>query len=199
MLLPYNTDLQKMTLPEYGRNIHKLISYCLSIPDREERTACAYAIAEIMGNLFPELLGENKDYQRIWDHINIISGFKLDVDFPFPVVQEESLKIHPDKLPYTSSSIKFRHYGKNIERMIEIVADMEDGEEKDNLISMIAHQMKKLMLVHNKEGVSDAKILKDLKTYSNGKIDLDPTTYILHEYKEASSKPKQTKNKKRKK
>lgn len=198
MLLPYNTELPKMVLPEYGRNVHNMISYCLTIPDREERTACACAIADIMGNMFPEMLGENKDYQRIWDHINIMSNFKLDIDFPLPTVTEEALRLKPEKLPYTSSSIRYRHYGKNIEKMIEIVADMEDGEEKENLISMIAHHMKKLMLIHNKEGVSDAKILKDLCNYSHGKINLDPATYILHEYQEAPQ-PKQNKNKKRKK
>lgn len=197
-MIPYNTELPKMALPEYGRNIHNMIQYCMTIPDREERNACAYEIADIMANLFPEVLGENKDYQRIWDHINIMSDFKLDIDFPVPVVTEESMKLKPAQLPYTSSKIRYRHYGKSIEKMITIVAEMEDGEEKEQLISMIAHHMKKLMMLHNSEGASDAKILKDLYNYSNGEINLDPASYILHEYKEAPVS-KTSKNKKRKK
>lgn len=102
-----------------------------------------------------------------------------------------------EKLPYTSSAMRFRHYGKNIEQMISIVADLEEGEEKEVLISMLAHHMKKLMLQHNKEGVDDAKILRDLALYSGGKINLDPSTYLLHEYREAPQ-PQRANNKRKK-
>lgn len=171
----------------------------MSLPTREERTECAYAVVDIMANLFPELVGENRDYSQIWDQINIISHFKLDVDFPCDVVTEERLNPKPAKIPYTASSMRYRHYGKSIEKMIATVADMEDGEEKDVLISLIAHHMKKLMLMHNKEGVDDAKILKDLREYSHGRINLDPSTYLLHEFKEATPANNQPKGKKKKK
>lgn len=104
----------------------------------------------------------------------------------------------PEKIPYTASGIKYRHYGKNIEKMIETVALLEEGEEKDLLVSMIAHHMKKLMLQHNKEGVDDAKILRDLSLYSGGRINLDPDTYLLHEYKEVPMPQHNNKKKKRK-
>ena len=198
LMIPYNTDLKQITLPEFGRNVQGMVDYCVSIPDREERTKCAFAIADIMANLFPELVGENRDYSQIWDQINIISRFQLDIDFPCEVITADRLNPKPEKIPYTASAMRYRHYGKNIEKMIGKVADMEESEEKDVLISLIAHHMKKLMLIHNKEGVDDAKILKDLKEYSNGKIDLDPQTYLLHEFKEA--KPvNQPKGKKKKK
>lgn len=197
-MIQYNTDLKPITLPEFGRNVQGMVDYCVSIEDREERTRCAYAIADIMANLFPELVGANKDYSQIWDQINIISRFKLDIDFPCEVVTADKMNPKPEKIPYTASAMRYRHYGKSIEKMIEIVADMEDGEEKDVLVSLIAHHMKKLMLIHNKEGVDDAKILKDLKEYSNGRIDLDPQTYLLHEFKEATP-VKQPKGKKKKK
>ena len=93
--------------------------------------------------------------------------------------------------------MRFRHYGKNIEKMIATVADMEDGPEKEQLISMIAHHTKKLMLVHNKEGVDDAKILRDLSLYSGGKINLDPKTYLLHEFKEVKMPAHQGKKRKK--
>ena len=197
-MIPYNTDLKPITLPEFGRNVQGMIDYCVSIPDREERTKCAFAIADIMANLFPELVGADRDYSQIWDQINIISRFQLDIDFPCEVVTADKLNPKPEKIPYTASAMRYRHYGKNIEKMIETVAGMEDGEEKEILVSLIAHHMKKLMLIHNKEGVDDAKILRDLKEYSEGRIDLDPQTYLLHEFKEVTpvNTPKGKKKKK---
>ena len=197
-MLPYNTDMEPVLLPEYGRNIQGLVDYCVQIPDRNERTDCAYAIVETMAGLFPELVGENNDYSKIWDQVNIMSRFELDVDFPCEVITAEKMNPRPDKIPYTASDIKFRHYGKNIEKMIQTVALLEDGEEKDLLVSMIAHHMKKLMLQHNKEGVDDAKILRDLSLYSGGQINLDPDTYLLHEYKEVPMPQPNNKKKKRK-
>lgn len=197
-MIQYNTDLKPITLPEFGRNVQQMVDYCLAIEDRDERTRCANGIVEIMANLFPELVKDNKDYSQIWNVINIISNFQLDVDFPCEVVTKEKMNPKPYKIPYTAGPMRYRHYGKSIEKMIEVVADMEPSEEKDLLISMIAHHMKKLMLIHNKEGVDDAKILKDLREYSEGRIDLDPSNYLLHEFKEATpvNQPKGKKKKK---
>ena len=197
-MIQYNTDLKPIVLPEFGRNVQQMVDYCLSIEDREERTRCAYGVVEIMANLFPELVKEKNDYSQIWDQANIISNFQLDIDFPCDVITKERMNPKPYKIPYTAGPMRYRHYGKSIERMIEVVADMEPGEEKDLLISMIAHHMKKLLLIHNKEGVDDAKILKDLREYSEGRIDLDPATYLLHEFKEATpvNQPKGKKKKK---
>ncbi len=197
-MIPYNTDMSPIVLPEFGRNVEGMVNYCVEIPDREERTQCAYAIADHMANLFPELVGVNRDYSKIWDQINIISRFRLDIDFPCDVVTAERMNPKPDHIPYTASAMRYRHYGKNIEKMIKIVADMEEGEERDLLISLIAHHMKKLMFTHNKEGVDDAKILRDLCEYSDGKINLDPATYLLHEFKEVTM-PSNQKQKKKKK
>lgn len=183
-MLPYNTDNPPIVLPEFGRNVEGLVKYCCEIEDRDERTQCAYDLVNVVANLFPDLVGENGDMSQIWDQINIISRFKLDIDFPCDVITADRLNPKPERIPYTSSHMRYRHYGKNIEKMISTVSEMEDGDEKDLLISMIAHHMKKLMLTHNKEGVDDAKILKDLAEYSEGKINLDPTKYLLHEFKE---------------
>lgn len=196
-MLPYNTDMEPVILPEFGRNLQGLVDYCVRIPDREERTACAFTIADTMAGLFPELVGENRDYSQIWNQINIMSRFKLDIDFPYEVVTEDKLHPTPSPLPYTASDMKFRHYGKNIEKMIEVLSDLDEGEEKELLISMIANHMKKLMLQHNPEGVDDAKILRDLALYSKGRISLDPKQYVLHEFKEIPL-PQANKKKKRK-
>lgn len=196
-MLPYNTDMEPVLLPEYGRHLQGLVDYCVAIPDREERTACAYAIAETMAGLHPELIGENNNWSNIWDQINIMSRFELDIDFPCEVISADKMNPVPARLPYTSSDMRFRHYGKNIEKMIETVAELEDSEERDLLISMIAHHMKKLMLQHNREGADDAKVLRDLALYSKGRITLDPEIYLLHEFKEVQQ-PQQNHNKKKK-
>ena len=185
-MIPYNTEMKPIALPEFGRNVQSMVEYCQTLPTKEERNKCVQSIVKIMSSMFPELVGENRNCLKIWDQINIISEFQLDVDFPEGVVTAERMHPQPENIPYTASSMRYRHYGKSIEKMINVVADMEEGEEKEKLISMIAHHLKKLLLTHNKEGVDDAKVLRDLKEYSGGKIDLDPEIYLLHEFKDAS-------------
>lgn len=198
-MIPYNTEYEPLRLPEYGRTIQTLIDYCVGIPDRDARTDCAYSIADVMANMFPQLKGEDGDMSKIWDQMQIMSGFRLDVDFPCPVVSEEVMHPRPERVPYTASHIRLRHYGKIVEQMIPIIADMEEGEERDELISMVAHHMKKLLLLNNKESVDDARILRDLELYSNGAISLDPRTYRLHEFREVQQQPQSGKKKRKNK
>lgn len=196
-MLKYNTQQKKLVLPEYGRNIQQMVDHCLTIEDRDERTRCAYSIINSMGNLFPMLRDVEDFKHKLWDHLAIMSDFRLDIDYPYEVVKPENLNTLPEKVEYMNSPIRYRHYGKSIELMIAKAAVMDQGEERDALISLIAHHMKKLMLAVNKDGVDDAKILKDLSEYSHGAIMLDPETYHLHEFKEAPS-PSNGKKKKKK-
>lgn len=199
-MIPYNTGMEPIQLAEYGRNIQNLVDYCVSIPDREERTRCAYAIADIMMVLFPALKKDPGDRKKIWDHINIMSRFELDIDFPFPVIQAEEANPTPDSIPYSNSrDIMFRYYGKHIQDMVKTVADMEDSDERWNMIGVIANHMKKLMLAHNKEAVSDEKVLRDLCFMSDGKIDLVPGDIYLNDYQEVAAPVMQKKNKKKNK
>lgn len=197
-ILPYNTDMPRITMPEYGRNIHELVNFCLSIPDREERTRCAFSIVETMAKLFPKE-ADPPVHKKLWDHLNIISGFSLDVDFPCPVVTEEMYKPAPEKIPYSDGNIHYRHYGRLVESLVRVVADMEEGEVRDIMIRRLANQMKKLLLITNKEGVSDARVLRDLEEYSDGKIKLNPETFLLHKYQQAELTKGATAKKKRKK
>lgn len=196
-MLTYNTQLKPLALPEYGRMIHQMVEYATQIPDRDERTRCAFAIAKIMKKLFPQEFASPDGERKMWDHINIISDFKLDIDFPVEVSSAEAIHPKPEPILYGDQNIRHRYYGKNIQLMIDRVAELEEGPEKDSLISMIAHHMKKLMFTHNKEGVNDARILRDLAEYSKGRIQLDPETYILHEFREIE--PVQNGKKKKKK
>lgn len=198
-MIPYNTGMPILKMAEYGRNIQNLIDFCVSIPDREERTRCAHAIAEVMTILFPSLKKDPSDRKKIWDHINIMSDFRLDIDFPVPVITQEEVNPIPQSIPYSNSrDIIFRYYGKHIQNMVKTVAEMEDSDEKFTLIGVIANHMKKLMVAHNKEAVSDHKVLRDLCLISDGKIDLLPGDIQLYDYQEVESPSSKKQNKKKK-
>lgn len=196
-MLNYNTRLKQLVLPEYGRNIQRMVDYCLSIEDRDERTVCAHTIVRSMGNLFPELRAPENEH-KLWDHLMIMSDFKLDIDFPCPVISEADLATTPEKVDYQSGAIRYRHYGKLIQQMIDKASQMEPGEERDEVILLLANHMKKQMLAVNADGVDDLKIFKDLAEMSHGAIRLDAETTRLHEFKEiptaATGKKKKKKN-----
>ena len=197
-MLTYNSQLKTLVLPEYGRNIQQMVDHCLTIEDRDERTHCAYTIVQNMANMFPQLRAETDYQHNLWAHLMIMSGFQLDVDFPFDdIIKEENLETKPDPIRYELEPIIYRHYGKNIERMIERAAEYPEGEERDALVMLLANHMKKLIYQINNEDVEDAKIFKDLKRYSHGAIRLDPETHRLHEYQIV--KPAQPAGKKKKK
>ena len=180
----YNTQQKKLIMPDYGRNVQQMIAHCVSIEDREERTRCANTIINIMGNLFPHLRDVDDFKHKLWDHLAIMSDFKLDIDYPYEIIRKESLRTKPDRIPYTLTPIRYRHYGKTRERMIKKCEDYPDGPERDQLISLLANHMKKSFLTWNKEVVDDDKIFKDLREYSHGRIDLSPETFRLKESKE---------------
>lgn len=198
-MLPYNTDMPVLELPEYGRNIRNLVDFCLTLEDREERTRCAYAIVDVMARLFPAGKGEGGDRRKFWDHLNIMSGFSLDIDFPCEVVTKEQMRVRPERLPYSSGDVSHRHYGRTVERLVNTVANMQEGPERDQLILMVANHMKKLMMITNPEGATDQRILNDLYEFSQGKIALTPETIHLQEYMEIARPVAKRNNRRRKK
>ena len=195
-MIEYNTALPKLEMREYGRHIQKLIDHCLTIEDREERTRCAYAIADVMMQLFPELKRE-EDNRKVWDHINMISNFKLDIDFPCEVLKENELRPTPEKIPYSKKSDRFRVYGSNLVKMVKEIADMEGGVDKDRLIFLMANQMKKLLVNVNADSATDRRVFNDIKDISDGRIDINPESYRLNEYIGVAS-PQEGKKKKKK-
>ncbi|WP_289861800.1 DUF4290 domain-containing protein [uncultured Duncaniella sp.] len=195
-MLTYNTQLKRLVLPEYGRNIHQMVDHCLTIEDRDERTRCAHSIIASMSKLFPKIR-EEEDYQRkLWDHLAIMSNFKLDIDYPTEPLMAEKFTSAPSKVPYTAGHIRYRHYGKDIELMINRAVSMEEGPERDEFVMLIANHMKKLLLSVTTDGVDDSKIFKDLADYSHGILRLDPQTVRLHEFKIVAP-PSNKKKKKR--
>ena len=194
----YNTQEKRLALPEYGRNIQNMVDYCVSISDREERTQCANTIVNIMGNMFPHLRDVNDFKHILWDHLAIMSDFALDIDYPYEVIKREDLYVRPNKLPYSQGKITYKHYGKNLEEMINEATQLEEGEQKEYLISLLANHMKKSFITWNKENVDDRKIFKDLGELSKGKIVLDEEQHKLVEPKEIIMKKNKNINRRQK-
>jgi len=173
MSYDYNTQRKKLVLPEYGRNVYKMVEYLMAIEDREERNKAARTIISIMGNLNPHLRDVADFKHKLWDHLFIMSDFKLDIDSPYEKPTPEVLYEKPRPVPYGNYDIRFKHYGKIIELMIMKAADYPEGKEREALIRLIANHMKKCYLTWNREVVNDDIIFDDLRNLSNGKIVID--------------------------
>jgi len=158
-------------LPEYGRNIQKMVNHLKTIEDRDERNKAAHTVIGVMGNLNPHLRDVADFKHKLWDHLAIISDFELDIDSPYETPEKESLQSKPKQVDYNQHRIKYKHYGRSIVLMIEKAVELEEGEEKTDLVRMIAYHMKKSYLTWNREAVSDEEILMDLKTLSGGKLE----------------------------
>mgnify|MGYP000866842420 FL=1 len=180
--MQYNTQKEKLLLPEYGRNIQNMVDHCVAIADPEERRRCAYAVIDIMGNLFTHLRDVNNFKHILWDHLAIMSDFQLDIEYPYEVIKKEDLYSAPGHLDYSRPTMRFRHYGKILERMVKIASDMEEGEPREQLIRMLLGQMKRSYTQWNKEA-DDEKIFHDLKDLSKGKIDLNSSHYTIPDIK----------------
>ena len=167
--MEYNTKQKRLPLPEYGRSVQKMVDHALTIENREERQRCAETIVRIMRSMFPDLPDQER---KLWDHLAIMSDFKLDIDYPCEVIKPEEFHVAPQNLSYRNSEIRNRHYGRIVEEMIAHALTLEDGEEKEYFVNLILIQMKKNYTAWNKDGVEDKKIIEDLKFYTGGAIDV---------------------------
>ncbi|MBT0608164.1 DUF4290 domain-containing protein [Aequorivita echinoideorum] len=170
--IEYNTERPKLVIPEYGRHIQKMVDHAISQENKEERNKTAKSIIAVMGNLNPHLRDVPDFQPMLWDHLFIISDFKLDVDSPYPIPSKEELMERPDPLKYPQNHPKYRFYGNNIKRMIDVANSWEEGDKKEGLILTIANHMKKCFLNWNKDTVDDGVIFDHLFELSEGKINL---------------------------
>jgi len=189
--MDYNTQLKKLALPEYGRNIQNMVDFCLKLEDRNERKRCANTIINIMGNMFPHLRDVNDFKHILWDHLAIMADFQLDIDYPYDIVKKEDLYSKPGKVDYSRPTMRYKHYGKTLEKLIKLAADYPEGKEKEQLVILILTHMKKTYVQWNKE-VDDIKLFQDLYELSQQKIDKRNSDIKLPEVKEvAQRKPQQ--------
>lgn len=182
-MLTYNTQQAELILPEYGRNIQRMVEHCLTIEDREERNHCARSIIKCMAQLNPEVKNSTDDEMKLWDHLAIMSGFRLDVDAPGEMITAEKLTVKPESISYGQSDMRFRQYGKTLEAMIDKAAEMEDTPERQCLIESLANQMKKDLVISLGEEVDDGRVFDDLAHLSRGRLIVSKDELRLHEYK----------------
>ena len=168
--LLYNTERVKLYIPEYGRNVQKMVDYLKTIEDREKRNEQARAIIKVMEIINPAVKLQENFEHKLWDHLHIISGFSLDVDSPYPAPAPEILDERPLPVPLEKRPIKAIHYGRNIENMIDLVASMEDGDAKTEMIRSLAVYMRQQYMTWNKDNVADATILQDIEKLSDNRI-----------------------------
>ena len=173
--MEYNTSLSKLIIPEYGRNVQKMVHSIIAIEDREKRNHQAKSIIEVMGNLNPHLRDVPDFKHKLWDHLFIMSDFHLDVDSPYDRPSKESFEEKPEMLKYSDNNIKFRHYGKILPLIIKRTIDLDEGEYKDFMVFTIANHMKKSYLTWNKANVEDEVILKHLSQLSDDKLSIKET------------------------
>ena len=178
--MEYNTQLPKLEIPEYGRNIQVMIDHCIKIEDREERNKCARAIIQIMGQLNPHLRDIADFTHKLWDHLFLISKFQLDVDSPYPRPNAETFTTKPKTVPYPATKIRYKHYGKTIERIIDVAKTYEEGAEKKELSRVIANHLKKSYVNWNKDSVTDDVIFKQFKEMTNNELHIDETSALTH-------------------
>lgn len=166
----YANDLPDIRFKEYGRNVQKIAEYILQVEDREKRTKLAYTLIELMRQLNPNVTEASDYYQKLWDHLFIITDFKLDVDAPFPVPDRTILDKKPEKVPYGQHTITFRHYGYQIEALIKHVCTIENAEEREAAAIYIGKLMKMFYQSNNKEILEDSVIVEHIKKLSNGQL-----------------------------
>lgn len=169
-VLEYNTHREKMTLPEYGRLVQKLVENVKQIPDREKRSQQAKAVVRIMELLNPAIHQQENWEHTLWDNLFIIADYDLDIDSPFPVPQKKEVEAVPRVIPVQKKPVKATHYGRNIESIIELIAAREDGEEKTAMIRDLAIYMRTQYLIWNKDSVEDRTIFNDIEKLSDGRI-----------------------------
>ena len=168
--MDYNTQREKLILPEYGRYIQEMVREAKSIPDKEARTKQVKAIINAMSALNPQLREMNDFYHKLWDHVQIIADYDLDVDAPFPPPVKETFVTKPHSIDANREPVKVMHYGRNIQNMVMAIAAKPVGEERDAMTMALASYMRKQYLIWNKDTVSDQTIFNDIKTLSNGTL-----------------------------
>jgi len=195
--LDYNTQREKLVMPEYGREIQNMVDYALSIEDREERQICAETIVSTLQKMHPSNNSEEQ-LRKFWDHLAIMSGFQLDIDYPFDISNAQEIAKRPKPLSYPMRDIPVRHYGKMMFELFDKLKEMPEGEERDALVEMTANHMKRSLAVWSNGSWDDEKVVDDLAYFTDGKIQLDLNTFRFAKIDLQSNNQSQEKKKKKK-
>ncbi|MBQ9286729.1 MAG: DUF4290 domain-containing protein [Bacteroidaceae bacterium] len=170
--MTYNTQREHLILPEYGRTIQQMVDICVELEDRSERQQCAESIIAIMETMNPSVR-QLPDYDhKLWDQLAIMSGYRLDIDYPFEIVPQEDLTSKPKPLKYPMQRIRYRHYGHITEAFLRQLKEMPESPERDRLLSMTANFMKRSLYNWNRDAMDDRKVAADVADYTEGQVEV---------------------------
>ena len=192
--LDYNTQREHLVLPEYGREIQKMVDHAVTLESREARQQCAETIITIMSRMFPHN-GEADHKRKLWDHLALMSDFKLDIDWPFDISQAQKMASKPTPLEYPMQQIPVRHYGKMIFELFEKLKTMEPGPERDELARLTANHMKRCLYQWSHGSAADEKVISDIARLTDGVIQLDPDRFTFEKINEREFVEKRKKKK----
>lgn len=182
--LDYNTQREHLIMPEYGREIQKMVDHAVGLPTKEERQQCAETIIGIMQRMFPQNGTPEDHNQKLWDHLALMSNFKLDIDYPCDVSQALKITDKPEPMPYPMKAIPVRHYGYMMFEVFEKLKTMPEGPERDELARITANQMKRCLYQWSHGSADDEKVANDLARFTDGVIQLDLDTFVFEKINE---------------
>ena len=182
--LDYNTQREHLIMPEYGREIQKMVDYAVGLPTKEERQQCAETIVGIMHRMFPQNGTPENHNQKLWDHLALMSNFKLDIDYPCDVSEALKISDKPEPMPYPMKAIPVRHYGYMMFEVFEQLKTMPEGPERDELARITANQMKRCLYQWSHGSADDEKVVDDLARFTDGVIQLDLDTFVFEKINE---------------
>ena len=175
--LDYNTQREKLLMPEYGREIQKMVDHAIRLPTKEERQLCAETIIRLMESKNPQVQDSANAEQALWDHLYLMSRKQLDIDWPFDVSEAEKILSKPQPMAHPTGSARMRHYGRLIEELFEKLKTMPEGEERDELVRLTANQMKRNLAAWGHGSMDDEKVADDLARFTDGKIQIDLSSF----------------------
>ncbi|WP_349665772.1 DUF4290 domain-containing protein [Xylanibacter muris] len=179
--MDYNTQREPLIMPEYGREIQNMINYTVNVPDKAMRQVCAETIVKMMATKVTNRYGDTNFEQTLWDHLYIISGKKLEIDWPFDVSKAENIQARPEpmKRPDINEHVRLRHYGCLMEKIFEKLKTMPEGDERDELVRLAANQMKRDLINWGHGSMDDEKVADDLARFTDGRIQLDLSRFTF--------------------
>ena len=192
--LDYNTQREKLVLPEYGREVQSMVDYAVALPTKAERQSCANAIIAIMRRMFSQSADAEGFERKLWEQLAMMSNFKLDIDYPFDVTEAQTILSKPEPMTYPMNNIPVRHYGKMMFELFDKLKTMPEGPDRDALVRMVANQMKRDLMVWGHGSSDDEKVASDLAYFTDGKVQLD-----LDKFKFAKIEVKENERKRGKK
>ncbi len=196
--MQYNTQRVQLIMPEYGRAVQQMVDHALTIQDREKRQQCAATIIDIMANMHPALREQPNFREHLWNHLAFISGYRLDVDYPYPVTRLDEEATRPAPLHYPMKRIRNRYYGHIVEQQLSHLAEMPEGDERDVFLGLVANQMKQTLFDWNRDAMDEEKIAFDIERYTDGQVRLDLSKFHFDPVMQGKQQTNGSKKKKKK-